>query len=73
MTESQRVVGIGVEEGPAGDGGVVELLRSQFQLGTGREQAGLAGVLVAQPHHLFEGRLNLLTLNEPVELLEITE
>ena len=73
MAEGQRVVGIGLKEGPAGDGSVVELLRGQFQLCSGRQQTGLARVLVAQPYHLFECRLNLLTFNKPVELLEITE
>ncbi len=73
MPQSKWIVGVCLKEGPAGDRCVIKLLGSQFQFGAGRQQARLAGMLLGEPHHLGEGRLNLFAFHQPVDLLKITE
>ena len=66
LAEGQRVAGAGFEESLARGrrGGV--LLRGEFKLHAGGQQAGPARMLLREPLDLVEGRRRLVTLDEPV-------
>jgi hypothetical protein len=73
VAEGQRVVGAGLEKPPARLGGGRELLGAELELGPRRQQAGSARRLLLQPLHLVERGRNLVSLDEPVELLEVAD
>jgi hypothetical protein len=73
VAECQWIVGKGVQKSSTGHRRIVEATGGQFQLGLRGQKTGPTGVFRGKPRDLFEGRRELITLHEPLELLQVTD